>query len=124
MPRLTTAQYMALLAKDPAHRSPQPVDGCDKEKDLHHQILDHCKRNNWLAFHGSMAHSTTRTLGEPDFVILMPAGRLLMVECKTRTGKLTIEQVGIQRWAEMLGHTIYVVRSYEDFLSVVNDLSH
>jgi len=51
----------------------------------------------------------------------MDEGRLLLVECKTKIGKLTTEQRGMIQWAERLGHTIYVVRSMEDFLSIIKD---
>src|SRR5688572_4019426 len=92
--------------------------GVAKESELHADILAECKKRGWIAFHGSMAHSTYRTEGEPDFVILANNGRLIMIECKTRTGKLSPEQLGIQQWAAKLGHTIHVVRSMEEFLTI------
>ena len=68
--------------------------------------------------HGSMAERTCRTLGEPDFVILADGGRVLFVECKTKTGKLSPAQAALKFHAEKLGHTVHVVRSLEQFLEV------
>lgn len=89
--------------------------GCEVESDLHESIRKECLRRGWLAFHGSMAHKTFRTEGEPDFVILCDGGKVLLVECKTRKGKLSIEQAGIHAWAAKLGHSIHTIRSMEEF---------
>ena len=89
----------------------------EDERALHNEILEHCKFHGLLAFHGSMAHRTFRTAGEPDFVILLPDGKMMMVECKTKNGKLSPEQLGVAMWAEKLGHRVYTVRSYVEFLT-------
>jgi Holliday junction resolvase len=88
------------------------------EAELHRQIAEEIKRRGWLAFHGSMAHSTFRTPGEPDFVILADGGKVILVECKSRTGKLSVDQQAIAAWAEKLGHKVHVVRSMQEFLEV------
>ncbi|MCU0784662.1 MAG: VRR-NUC domain-containing protein [Verrucomicrobia bacterium] len=90
-----------------------------REAELHEEIFDECRRRGWIALHGSMAERTCRTLGEPDFVILADRGRVLFVECKTRTGKLSPAQVALKHHAEKLGHTVHVVRSMEDFLKLL-----
>jgi hypothetical protein len=92
--------------------------GVKREADLHAQIFDECRRRGWIAFHGSMAERTHRTAGEPDFQILCDGGKLLLIECKTRTGKLSIEQQAIIAHAAKLGHTIHVVRSFSEFLDL------
>ena len=86
-----------------------------KEAELHEEIFDECRTRGWIALHGSMAERTCRTLGEPDFTILADGGRVLFVECKTRTGKLSPAQAALKFHAEKLGHTIHVVRSLEEF---------
>ncbi len=106
-----------------------PATGTDDEGKLHNEILAECKRRGWIAFHGSMAHSTFRTKGEPDFVILAPPKkgycdyltfpRTYLIECKTRKGKLSADQMAIHAWAEKLGHRIETVRSFEEFLKVI-----
>jgi hypothetical protein len=89
------------------------------EADLHAQIFNECRRRGWIAFHGSMSERTHRTAGEPDFIILTDDKRALMVECKTRTGKLSIAQQGMIAHAAKLGHTIHVVRSMEEFFKIL-----
>ncbi|HMP83657.1 MAG TPA: VRR-NUC domain-containing protein [Verrucomicrobiota bacterium] len=94
--------------------------GVVRESKLHEEIFDECRRRGWIALHGSMAERTCRTLGEPDFVILADGGRVLFVECKSRTGKLSPAQAALKHHAEKLGHTVHVVRSMEQFFAVVN----
>ena len=95
------------------------VSGVSRESELHEEIFDECRARGWIAMHGSMAERTCRTLGEPDFTILADAGRVLFVECKTRTGKLSPAQAALKFHAEKLGHTIHVVRSMEEFLKLL-----
>jgi hypothetical protein len=91
-----------------------------REACLHQAILDECRRRGWIALHGSMAHQTKRTIGEPDFVILADGGRVLLVECKSKEGKLRPEQAALHAWAAKLGHTVRVVRSLNEFLQIIH----
>ena len=93
--------------------------GVGREAELHEAIFEECRRRCWIALHGSMAERTCRTLGEPDFVILADGGRVLFVECKSRTGKLSPAQAALKHHAESLDHTIHVVRSMESFLHLL-----
>jgi hypothetical protein len=123
--KLTDAQRMSLgLAAllQPADTPSASPGATADERLLHNEILEHCRMNGLLAFHGSMAHRTCRTVGEPDFVILCPGGRVLLIECKSKTGKLSPEQLGVGMWAEKLGHKIHVVRSYVEFLKLYAEL--
>ena len=95
--------------------------GEEREASLHEAIFDECRRRGWIALHGSMAERTCRTLGEPDFVILASGGRVIFVECKSRTGKLSPAQVALKFQAEKLGHTVHVVRSFKEFLELITD---
>ena len=118
---MSQAEYVAFLARSQRHEKADasgavPV---EEESTLHNQILDECKKRGWLTFHGSMAHKTFRTPGEPDFIILMDGGRLLIVECKDREGKVTVDQAGVIAWASKLGHQIHVIRSLEEFLKLL-----
>ncbi len=89
-----------------------------KESDLHNQIIDYCKSKGWQYLHGSMAERTHRTLGEPDFIILAHGSQLRMVECKSKTGKLSLDQQGFIAHAARNGHVVHVVRSMEDFVKL------
>ena len=93
--------------------------GVVREGSLHEEIFDECRRRGWIALHGSMAERTCRTLGEPDFVILAEGGRVLLVECKSRSGKLSPAQAALKHQAERLGHTVQVVRSLVEFLKLL-----
>jgi hypothetical protein len=115
MPNMSQSEVNAFIARRYAQTGEQKATALIKESELHQQILDECKRLGWLAFHGSMAHSTFRTKGEPDFVILGDSGRVLLVECKTAKGKLSPDQLAIKAWANRLGHEIHVVRSLQEF---------
>ena len=124
--QMTSAQYSAYLARH-GQKEETPKSGCDREADLHSQIYEECRRRGWIALHGSMSERTSRTKGEPDFIILgVWSGRegtcsphVWLVECKTRTGKLSPAQSAMKFHAEKLGHTIHVVRSFEEFLDVI-----
>jgi hypothetical protein len=93
--------------------------GVSRESELHEEIFDECRRRGWIALHGSMAERTCRTLGEPDFTILAAGGRVLFVECKTRSGKLSPAQAALKHHAEKLGHSVHVVRSMAEFFQLL-----
>lgn len=88
------------------------------ESELHDEIIEYCKDRRWIYFHGSMAHATKRTKGEPDFIILADR-RVFFIECKSKTGKPSTEQLGVIQWAATLGHTIHVVTSMDQFRRIV-----
>lgn len=92
--------------------------GVEEEVTLHHEILDYCRRHRHACFHGSMASRTHRTPGEPDFCVVAH-GQILLVECKTRTGKLSEEQMAVAKLVEMNGHRVHVVRHFREFLNLL-----
>lgn len=92
----------------------------EEEAELHNDIIKFCKERGWLYFHGSMAHRTKRVPGEPDFVCLAPEGRVLFIECKSKTGKVSMEQAGVIMQAKKLGHTIHVIDNFPDFIAIIN----
>lgn len=97
----------------------QEVDSHENESTLHGRIIQELKARGWPYMHGSTAHRTHRTKGEPDFVILAPKGRVLLVECKSKTGKLSVDQRALLMWAARLGHTIHVVQTMREFEKVI-----
>lgn len=88
------------------------------ERELHCQIIQELKLRGWLYFHGSTAHKTSRTIGEPDFQVYAPDGRQFCVECKSKDGKLSIAQQAVQRWLAKLGHETYVIRTIDEFRQI------
>lgn len=115
---------MAATAKRRAQdATPSDLD-CEKvaegrEHELHAQILDHCRAQRWIAFHSAMNHRTHGTLGTPDFILIADKGRVFFIEAKTAKGKLSREQAGLVFWANQLGTTIHVCRSFKEFLEIV-----
>lgn len=119
MARWTQADYRAHMARAFVPAYDFAKDASDGEAVLHDQIAEECRRRGWLAFHGRMDRKTGRTAGEPDFVILAHEGQKFLVECKTKTGKLSVEQQALHAHARHLGHEVYTVRSLEDFLKLL-----
>jgi hypothetical protein len=113
---MSHADYLAFLSKSVERNV--SGDGLDSEADLHRQIQHYCQQQGWLVFHGSMAHRSHRTVGEPDFTILANEGRVVMCECKRRGGKLSLQQAATIHWANKLGHTIHVVTSMPEFVAI------
>src|SRR5688572_5875057 len=97
--RMTTAEVNAYLARTTKIEPSATNDAVVDESLLHNRIIAECKRRGWIYFHGSMALATARTVGEPDFTILADNGRFFLIECKSRTGKLSPEQLGMSVWA-------------------------
>ena len=95
-------------------------DAVDREADLHDAILAECHRRGFYVVHSRMDLPSTNGLGTPDFIIAMPGGQTLWVECKTRTGKLTREQLGAKVFLEKNGHPHFIVRSVTEFNNAVN----
>jgi VRR-NUC domain len=91
----------------------------EDEGELHNDILAECRKRRWVVFHGAMNERSHRTVGEPDFIILADNGRVIFVEAKTRTAKLSPEQRAICHVAYVLGHTVHVCRSFNEFLKVI-----
>jgi hypothetical protein len=123
---MTQAEYDAFLFRKSAKEiHSASSDGVEREADLHEQIIDYCKNASprpWVPFHGAMCSPTKRVEGEPDFLIFAPWGCLL-VECKSRTGKLSVEQAALKHHLEALNHHVYIVRSMREFIDAVEQES-
>ncbi len=103
--------------RQPETALPTPPNGCEREKKLHERILSECAARGWLVIHSAMNAPTTCGIGTPDFVILTGGGGTLLVEAKSRDGKLRPEQRAWLAWAEKLGHRAAVVRSFDEFIT-------
>ena len=127
--RISQSDYVAILARQ--GKQPETAkSGTDREAEVHAQIIKECMKRGWPFIHNRMDRMSTSTIGAPDFVILgvysscgmqsTCSPQVYFIECKTRTGKLSVEQLGFQRMSERIGHKIHVVRSFEDFLKVIS----
>lgn len=119
---ITPEQYDEMQARLRKHdRTPVPTDAIEDgmEYALHYDIIAYCKSKGWVYFRSSPAGKTSRQPGEPDFEIFADGGRTLLIECKTKSGVESPEQLGVRIALERLGHHIYVIRSYHEFLNLV-----
>lgn len=118
--RMTLAAFTQAQAAIDARRAGYAIEP-ECESELHHDSIEYCRKQYppWLAFHGSMAHRAWRTPGEPDFIVMADGGRTFYIEAKTRKGKLSTEQLGVQLQARILEHEVNVVRSLDEFRKVV-----
>lgn len=117
---ITTSDFQAMQARLAANKKltviGMPV---EDESELHAQILAECKRRLWPVIHSRMDARSTTSKGTPDMAIFADKGRTFLIECKTRKGKLTPEQIGWQMLLERNSHSYHVVRSFEEFLAVI-----
>lgn len=90
------------------------------EKELQEQCAAHLRRHEIPFFRQRMDRKTTGTVGWPDFTIPVN-GRTLYMECKTWDGSLSAEQQTLSSAFLRHGHTIFVVRSYDQFLVLLRD---
>ena len=59
--------------------------------------------------------------GWPDISLLMPCGRVLFIELKSKGGRLSEEQRQAKLQFMALGHEIHEVRSYRAFLRLARE---
>lgn len=117
MARFTPSELAAYEARR-GTPTPEPRIKPARESELHRLITQDIRRRDWLACHGAMHASTKRTLGEPDFHCLAPRGRHFMVECKSLTGRLSDDQIRFRDHADRLGHPVFLVREFDEFLDL------
>lgn len=122
--RMTEQDVLTHQAKLEASRRAKaglsdPNEGFDRESELRCAISDFCKAKGWICFAGATNKRTGRVLGEPDMHIMAECGKMFHVELKSKTGKVRLEQLQMMAWAQKLGHTIHIVRSLEEFFTIV-----
>lgn len=95
------------------------AEGVKRELDLHGHISNFCRSMGWIYFHGNPSVRSRRTRGEPDFLCLLPGGKVLFVECKSEEGKLSIDQNSMNAHMVKLGHKMHIVRSISEFSALI-----
>ena len=93
-----------------------------KEAELHRLILDECARRRFYVVHSRCDRSTTQQKGVPDMLVAMPDGKTLWIEVKVGKNKLTAEQNVTRHVLAALDHKFYVVRSLNEFLTIIGNL--
>lgn len=89
---------------------------------LHGKILEWCNNQwpRWKVIWARTDVKSTLPLGCNDMTVLMPRGRVVCVELKSATGKLSEDQLSWRAELRLLGHEVFVVRSLEEFLKVTS----
>lgn len=99
-----------------------PLDAVELESPLQESIEAECRRRQWPFVRTQMNKATTFTFpGVPDFVIAASGGRVLWIECKSKTGKQTPEQRGFQMLLSRNGHVYSLIRSMREALDLFNN---
>lgn len=116
---ISSAQYLEMLRRVSPKRTETPGEGVPagrEVEELHKPILA------WLnSQHPKVPYIYSRpdqpatiSLGVNDFTIFYK-GRVLLIECKTKTGKVSREQMGWALLCELNGFKVEVIRSWEEF---------
>lgn len=96
------------------------------EFDIQCEIVNYCRLNKILCFSvpNEAARSNSKYIksgimpGVSDLIILLP-NVALFVEVKNQTGRQSDKQLAFQTKVELLGFKYFLVRSLEDFKSII-----
>lgn len=93
-----------------------------KESDLHDSIIAYLRQHDIPYYHSRMDCATTGNVGAPDFFIFLEQGKTLHIECKSRIGKLSKDQLAYQAWLSKKQHPVFVVRTMEEFTAALESV--
>jgi hypothetical protein len=115
-------QYKAMLLRlegNKRRNGPVLEDAVDLEiEGLHQPIIQWCRQHQAAYIRARSDMASTIQRGACDFTIFHK-GRVFLIECKSRTGKLRPEQIGWAMLAEHNQFKVHVVRSMSEFLEIV-----
>ena len=94
----------------------------DREAKLHQDIMDWCDSQwpRWKFIHSRMDMKSTIGKGVNDFTVFGQFPLCILVECKKKDGKLDDDQRNWAHELKLLGWTVHVVRSIEEFKDIIN----
>ncbi len=91
------------------------------ERDIERRLVDGVKKLGGRAYKWVSPGSN----GVPDRIVILPGGKIIFIELKTTTGRLTDLQKMQHRWLTRLGcdvRTVYGVDDVQRFIeSLIND---
>lgn len=120
MSSLPTNPLESLKRRNPhLYGRPAPEDATNDESHLQEGIISECRRRGWWVDYSRMDLPTTRPRGAPDLYVFASDGRFFAIECKSKNGKLTAEQLGVSLMLEKLGHKVHLIRSFREFLDLI-----
>lgn len=89
------------------------------ESELQRKVLNLGKENGWAIF-----HDRSRKMNDPgwgDNFIFLPDHKIVLIELKSETGRLSKEQKDLRLILNYLGHPVYMARSYKRVLEIINE---
>lgn len=89
------------------------------ESKLQAKIEGYCKERGFYFFHDRSRGCNVP--GHPDLVVALHGGRVLWLELKAKSGRLTEDQKRVRLMLMALGHEFHELRSFKAFLSVLAD---
>jgi RecB family endonuclease NucS len=84
------------------------------EKELQAAVEKLLQMKGWMYFHMPGAAAVGNPRGWPDLLCFGPRGRLVLIELKTGTGKVSAEQHKRFVSLDRIGHFVHVCRSVAD----------
>jgi len=91
----------------------------ENEGDLHDEIMADLRALGWAYAHNRMDKKSTAGNGVTDFIIAASGGRTFWIECKSRSGKRTTEQLAFAAQLERFGHVAHLCKSIGEFREIV-----
>lgn len=80
------------------------------EAKLQQKVIQLFKQHDILAF----KTDSTSTRGWPDLTVIYPSGAVIFIEMKTKTGRLSPDQVRVHALLRKQKGIVYVVRSLQE----------
>ena len=110
----------ATTAAPPAEPVPDKLE-IKEERGIHTLICQELKRRGVPYIHAPMNKRPQLPEGWPDFTVFQPKGKVWFAEIKTATGRLSKEQRERKEELEGQGFSVYVPRSFDEFMAIFKD---
>lgn len=122
MPHWTDEQYQEYMQKFNKDIKPYHPETFESDEGPESDLQRKC--NEWLNNRGyPYIHDRSRKKNKKgkilDLHIYLPAGRHVVIELKVKGNKMSDEQLDTYRKILYLGHEIYEVRTFKQFLEIM-----
>lgn len=120
---LTTFDASTLLAAATEQTTPGKAD-VRAERAIQDELDQWLRDYDYEFVRPPMHVRSQMPLGHPDFTIYLSSGRVVFVESKTATGKLSTEQVAYHCRLQKRGHAVFVCRSLQFAIDCIRAVEH